>query len=150
MGAISILAMNYFIASRWENMKQVQYLTENLHALGHDIFSYVNDKRNFVPKKDLEQPAEVFKAGDDWQTRPALRAMFEKGMEGLANCDIAVLLLPAGETSHIEAGIAYGLAKKLVLIGEPPVVKTHYLIFSEWHKTIEDYIKSLRNEAVKS
>jgi hypothetical protein len=71
-------------------------------------------------------------------------------MEGIAGCDIVVLLLPAGETSHIEAGIAYGLSKRLVLIGEPPVVKTHYLIFNEWHKTIEDYIRSLRNAALKS
>jgi hypothetical protein len=76
--------------------------------------------------------------------------MFEKSMEGIAGCDIVVLLLPAGETSHIEAGIAYGLSKRLVLIGEPPVVKTHYLIFNEWHKTIEDYIRSLRNAALKS
>jgi hypothetical protein len=141
--------MNYFIASRWENMKQVQYLTENLHALGHDIFSYVDDKRNFVSKKELEQPADVFKLGDDWRTRPALKTMFEKDTEGLANCDVMILLLPAGETSHIEAGIAYGLGKKLVLIGEPPVVKTHYLIFNDWYKTIEEYITALRS-AVKS
>lgn len=137
--------MKYFIASRWENMKQVQYLTENLHSLGHDIFSYVNDQRNFVPKKALEQPPEVFTSGDDWRTRPTLRSMFDKSMEGIAACDVTVLLLPAGESSHIEAGIAYGLGKKMVLIGEPPVVKTHYLIFGEWHKTIEDYITSLRN-----
>ena len=141
--------MKYFIASRWENMKQVQYLTENLHALGHDIFSYVTDKRNFVSKKELEQPQDVFKGGDDWRTRPALKAMFDKDMEGLAGCDVMVLLLPAGETSHIEAGIAYGLSKKMILIGEPAVVKTHYLIFSEWHKTIEDYITSLRAAATK-
>lgn len=139
--------MQYFIASRWENMKQVQYLTENLHALGHDIFAYVNDKRNFVPHRELERPAEVFKPGDDWQQRSSLREMFEKSMAGIASCDIFVLLLPAGETSHIEAGIAYGLSKKLVLIGEPPIVKTHYLIFGEWHKTIETYIASLRAPA---
>lgn len=136
--------MKYFIASRWNNMKQVQYLTENLHALGHDIFSYVDDQRNFVPKKELEQPADLFKPGEDWRTRPALRAMFEKDMTGLAGCDVMVMLLPAGATSHIEAGIAYGLAKKLVLIGEPEKIKSHYLIFNEWYKTIEEYIAKLR------
>ncbi len=53
-------------------MKQVQYLTENLHSLGHDIFTYVNDRRNFVPKTELEQPASVFTPGDDWQSREPL------------------------------------------------------------------------------
>jgi nucleoside 2-deoxyribosyltransferase len=136
--------MNYFIASRWGNMKSVQFLTENLRSLGHDIFSYVNDSRNFVPKNELEQPAEVFQLGDDWRSRPALRAMYEKDMQGLAACDIMVLLLPAGETSHMEAGIAYGLSKHLVLIGEPVMVKSNYLMFHEWYKTIEDYITALR------
>lgn len=139
--------MKYFIASRWENMKQVQYLTENLHALGHEIFSYVDDRRNFVPKKELEQPTAVFQAGDDWRARPALQAMFEKDIDGLSSCDTVILLLPGGETSHIEAGIGYGLGKKLVLIGNPPVVKTHYLIFGEWHKTIEEYITALRESS---
>jgi hypothetical protein len=136
--------MNYYIASRWNNMKAVQYLTENLHALGHTIFSYVDDQRNFIPKKELERPAEIFSPGDDWRTRPALKSIFEKDMGGLADCEVMVLLLPAGETSHIEAGIAYGLSKHLVLIGQPEAVKSHYLIFNEWHKTIEDYITSLR------
>ena len=138
--------MNYFVASRWSNMKQVQYLTENLHSLGHEIFSFVDDKRNFVPRKELEQPAKTFDAGDDWQTRPVLKEMFAKDTQGIANCDVFVLLLPAGETSHIEAGIASGLSKHLVLIGQPEQVKSHYLIFNEWHKTIEAYITSIREK----
>jgi hypothetical protein len=136
--------MKYFIASRWSNMKQVQYLTENLHALGHEIFSYVDDQRNFVPQKELTQPAELFLPGDDWMQRPVLRQMFEKDMAGLAACEVMILLLPAGETSHIEAGIAYGLGKKMVLIGMPEQVKSHYLIFGAWYKTIEEYIAAIR------
>lgn len=137
--------MKYFIASRWNNMKAVQYLTENLHALGHEIFSYVSDERNFVPQKELSEPAAVFSPGDDWRERPALKKLFEKDMEGLAGCDVMVLLLPAGESSHIQAGIAFGLGKRVVLIGAPEQAKSHYLISSEWHKTIESYIEAVRN-----
>lgn len=136
--------MKYFIASRWSNMKAVQYLTENLHALGHEVFSYVGDQRNFVPQATLASPDEAFNPGDDWRERPKLRELYEKDTEGLVACDTMILLLPAGETSHIEAGIAYGLAKKLVLIGQPATAKTHYLIFDQWFKTIDEYITSLR------
>lgn len=127
-------------------MKAVQYLTENLQALGHDVFSFVPDERNFVPKTQLEHPDSTFAPGDDWRNRPVLRQLFEKEMAGLADCSIFVLLLPAGETSHIEAGLAYGLNKRLVLIGEPAAAKTHYLIFNEWYKTIEEYVATLRQK----
>lgn len=139
--------MRYFIASRWENMKQVQYLTENLHSLGHEIFSYVSDSRNFVSQKELAQPKESFAQGDNWRTRPALKGIFEHDMGGLTGCDTFILLLPAGESSHIQAGIAYALGKHTVLIGEPAQTKSHYLIFSEWHKSIEEYITALRQGA---
>jgi hypothetical protein len=133
--------MKYFIASRWSNMKQVQYLTENLRALGHEVFSYGTDDRNFVPTNALEEPEAAIV--DGWQRNPALKGIFTRNMEGLAGADVFVLLLPAGNTSHIEAGIAYGLSKKTVLIGQPEKAESHYLVFSSWYPSIEEYIKNL-------
>ena len=56
---------------------------------------------------------------------------------------LIILLLPAGKTSHIEAGIGYGLDKKMILIGEPET-EPHYLIFDKWHKTIEEFLADLK------
>lgn len=134
--------MKYFIASRWSNMKQVQYLTENLRALGHEVFSYGTDDRNFVPTNNLQEPEST--TLEHWQNDPALNTIFKRNLEGIANADIVVLLLPAGNTSHIEAGIAYGLSKKTILIGQPEKPESHYLIFSTWYPSIDEYIKGLR------
>jgi len=133
--------MKYFIASRWSNMKAVQYLTENLRALGHEVFSYGTDDRNFVPSANLQEPEAA--SIENWRTDRNLKAIFSRNMEGIANCEVFVLLLPAGNTSHIEAGIAYGLAKKTILIGQPEKPESHYLAFSDWFITVDDYIKSL-------
>ncbi len=54
-----------------------------------------------------------------------------------------IVLLPAGNSVHIEAGIAHGLGKQLILIGEPEKPETLYLIFKERHKTIEDFLKTI-------
>lgn len=50
-----------------------------------------------------------------------------------------ILLLPAGTSAHIEAGIAFGLGKKLILIGKPEKPETLYFIFDEYYGTIESF-----------
>ena len=42
-----------------------------------------------------------------------------------------LLVLPAGKSGHIEAGIAYGLGKKCYAIGEYEATDTLYNIFEE-------------------
>ena len=136
--------MHYFIASRWANMKQVQVLTENLIALGNEVFSYVPDPRNFVSKDELKDPPAFFSDKKNWRTNTELREVYEKQLEGLRQSDVFILLLPAGESSHIAAGIAFGLDKKTILIGAPEQVKTHYLIFDEYYPSLDDYLTKLK------
>lgn len=136
--------MRYFIASRWANMKQVQVLTENIAAHGNEVFSHVKDPRNFVSKEELKETPAALKDLKNWRTNSELRDIYETELEGLRESDIFILLLPAGESSHIEAGIAFGLGKKTILIGKPEAVKTHYLIFDEHYTSIDEYIATLK------
>jgi hypothetical protein len=135
-------AMKYYIASRFANMKNVQRLTENLRALGHTVFPLVSDERNFVPGKELEKPQMV--SGADWRNSKELKAIYDHDLQGLEESEIIIMLLPAGKSSHIQAGIAFGFGKKLILIGTPEVSESQYFIFDEAFPTIEDYLTSLR------
>jgi len=125
-------------------MKQVQILTENIAALGAQVFSFVKDPRNFVSREELKEIPTALKDTKNWRANPALREMYERELEGLRSSDVLILLLPAGESSHIEAGIAFGLGKKTILIGEPEQVKTHYLIFDEHYASIDQYVAKLK------
>lgn len=136
--------MRYFIASRWENMKQVQILTENLMAHGHEVFSFVKDPRNFVSKDELKEIPSALKDVKGWRGNEELRTMYEEQLEGLRQSDVFILLLPAGESSHIQAGIAFGLGQKAILIGEPKQVKTHYLIFDAHYPSIDAFVATLQ------
>ena len=135
--------MRYFIASRWANMKQVQLLTENLTALGHTVFSFVSDPRNFIAKDEIG-PSPFSKLTGEWRDNPELKAAYEHDLEGLRESDVVILLLPAGRTSHLQAGIGFGLDKKMVMIGEPEAPETHYLMFDESYPTIEKFIATLK------
>ena len=135
--------MKYFIASKWSNMKAVQLLTENLTELGHNVFAYVDDRRNFVSATELTATPEALTKKENWQKDKTLRAMYEKNLVGLEDSEAVILLLPAGKNSHLSAGIAYGLSKRSILIGEPETVEPNYLLFDERHPSIEAFIASL-------
>ena len=53
------------------------------------------------------------------------------------------MLLPAGKSCHVEAGVAYGLGKKCILIGEQKEAESLYLIFNEVYATENDFLKTL-------
>ena len=56
-----------------------------------------------------------------------------------------LLVLPAGKSGHIEAGIAYGMGKKCFAIGEYDATDSLYNIFEEIFKDKEQFTKYLRH-----
>jgi hypothetical protein len=54
------------------------------------------------------------------------------------------MLMPAGKSSHIEAGIAHGLGKTCILIGEMGPTQGLYLIFDHIYATIDDFLAQVR------
>ena len=76
---------------------------------------------------------------------PSVRTIFEHDLEGEKSSDNLLLVLPAGKSAHIEAGIAYGLGKKCYAIGEYDVTDSLYLIFDKIFKD-ENELKSFFNK----
>lgn len=79
----------------------------------------------------------------DWQQDRYVRETFEGDMEGERNSDTFVMLLPAGKSCHMEAGAAYGMGKKCILIGEQKEAETLYLIFQEIYKTVDEFLQTV-------
>lgn len=57
--------------------------------------------------------------------------LFHNDLQGETNSKNLLLILPAGNAAHIEAGIAYGLGKKCYAIGEYEHTDTLYNIFEQ-------------------
>ncbi len=55
--------------------------------------------------------------------------LFHKDLEGEKSSRNLLLVLPAGKSAHIEAGIAYGLGNKCYAIGPHEATDTLYNIF---------------------
>lgn len=135
--------MKYFIASRWRNKEKVEELTAKLRAKGETVYNFIEIEGQYMGGEDVEEEMREFEAIKDWRTNPKIKELFDRDVAHLKEADAFILLLPAGNSSHIEAGIAYGLGKKMIVIGEVEKAETHYLIFNEFYKTIDEFIDSL-------
>ncbi len=80
---------------------------------------------------------------EDFWNDPNHREHFQTDMDGLRNAETIVLLLPAGMAAHMEAGVSFGLGKKMVLIGEVEKPETLYLMFNERYPDIETFLKTI-------
>ena len=59
-----------------------------------------------------------------------VRQIFDDDLEALRGSENFVLVLPAGTSGHIEAGIAFGMGKKCYAIGVPEKTESLYYIFT--------------------
>lgn len=73
--------------------------------------------------------------------------IFNEDMNAEKNSENFLLILPAGKSGHIEAGVAYGLGKKCYTLGEYDTTDSLYNIFEKIfkdEKELENFLKSFK------
>ncbi len=148
------MTYDYFIAARYRNKTEAIRLAELIRHAGHTAYCFAESAASVAHvgtvDSDSEQSMQQFEAIPDWQTDAGVREIFETDMQALRAAEQFILLLPAGKSAHIEAGVAYGLGKQLILIGEQVETESLYLIFAESYPTIEKFITSLASDVIYS
>lgn len=135
---------DYTIISRFRNKEQCELLVKRLEEKGMSCYNFC--LKSADPNNADAYPGEqmrVLESVDNFYNNPYFKEIFEEDLEGLKNAENVILLLPAGISAHIEAGIAFGLGKHLILIGEPEKPETLYLMFEERYKNIDEFLKSI-------
>lgn len=139
---------DYFVASRWRNKEAVLELARKMREKGKAVYTFIEGDGEKYELKDVHEkytPEEFMKHFEsrDWQNDHAIREVFEVDMDALKKSESVILLLPAGKSAHIEIGVAYGLGKKCILIGEQKEAESLYCIFDEVYSTIDAFVVSL-------
>lgn len=135
---------DYTVISKYRNKNQCELLVKKLQNLGKTCFNFCEvpaDSNN--PEVNPEEQMKAFENVSDFYNDEYYQYVFKTDLDGLKNADIVIMLLPAGNSVHMEAGIAYGLGKPLILIGEPEKPESLYLIFKERYKTIEEFLQNI-------
>jgi len=135
---------DYTILAKFRNKERCEYLVKELEKSGKTCYNFCEkpaDPNN--PEAHPEEQMKNFELVENFFEDEYFREVFEADLNGLKNAEKVIVLLPAGNAVHIEAGIAYGLNKPLILIGKPEKPDTLYLIFKERYETIEDFLETI-------
>ena len=135
---------DYMVIGRVRNSENVMRLVEGIKSKGFSCYNFL-DKPAAPDSPDLpwEEQMAILESHPDFWNDPIHRHHFETDMNGQKNADTIVMLLPAGKAAHMEAGVAHGLGKKMVIIGEVENAETLYLMFEERYPDIESFLNSI-------
>jgi hypothetical protein len=134
---------DFFISGKWRNRDNVLDLAQKIREKGYTAYCFLEAVHSVGRvKDDPEQSMQEFEKLD-WKSDSYVREVFKNDMAGEKASDTLVMLLPAGKSCHIEAGVAYGLGKKCILIGEQKEAESLYQIFDQSYDSVEDFLKSI-------
>lgn len=135
---------DYFVSARWRNRPQVEELVNKLREKGKTVYSFIETNSDYPGRdRDPEVVMTEFEALPNWVNDPVVRKIYERDLEGLKESENFIVLLPVGTSGNVEIGIAFGLGKKCIAIGDMGKTETLYLLFSEMYKDIDDFISNL-------
>jgi len=106
------------IAGRTRNIPQILKVCQAIGSLGKTYYCFAENEESHK-NADFDLHDHPDRLADDYESRQldsdGIRVIFEDDLNGLKSADNFLLVLPAGNSSHIEAGIAYGLGKPCYL-----------------------------------
>lgn len=136
---------DYFIACRWRNRDNVLDLAGKLRAKGKSVYTCFDSEHSLADQeKNPEEAMQEFEATKNWESDGNIRKIFDTDIGALRDSEILILLLPAGKSAHIEAGAAFGMGKKCVLVGEQKEAESNYLIFDESYPAADEFLNNIK------
>src|SRR5882724_10113170 len=132
---------DFFVSGRWRNRDNILDLVSKIRKKGYSVYCFLEASHSTHqiandPEEDMQRFEKL-----DWRSDPYVKEVFQNDMTGEKNSDVFVMLLPAGKSCHIEAGAAYGMGKKCILIGEQKEAESLYLIFDQIYPTVEAFLE---------
>jgi len=138
---------DYFVAGKYRNKKNILDLARRLRQKGKSVYCFIESAAslNYVGKihDDGENAMQRFENVENWWNDEGVKEVFITDLEAEKASKNFILLLPAGKSVHIEAGIAYGLGKHCILVGKQETTESLYLIFDERYDTPDDFLATI-------
>ncbi|MEZ4525611.1 MAG: hypothetical protein R2941_06790 [Desulfobacterales bacterium] len=135
---------DYMVIGRFRNAENVRSLIAAIRSKGKTCYDFTAKPADpHHPDAPFAEQMKVLESHPDFLNDPVHLSHYEKDLAGLRNANAIVMLLPAGTSAHMEAGIAFGLGKKLILIGRPAKPETLYFIFNQHFKTVDDFLATV-------
>lgn len=107
--------MKIYLASSWRNSHYYNML-DRLKAIGYEVYNFRDSNSSFSWKQvDPEGAMATNKRYLENINNELCEKAFANDMGALAECDVCVMLMPCGNSAHIEAGYAVGASKPVAI-----------------------------------
>ena len=135
--------MRIYIASSWKNETVVLALSHVLRKDGFEVdcFTDASTGRFIFPIAEIQSWTEL--NAKEFLAHPMSQRAFEEDKKWLNWCDCCLLVLPAGNSAHIEAGYAKGRGKKLIVYSPEGFKKGKYDVMYGFADVITDSYKDI-------
>ena len=137
----------FFIAGKTRNKDNILKICDifDKYNISYYCFLKNDEAHNSYGDKSnsVDDNMEIFESLD--LKSDIVLNIFNEDMEAEKNSNNFLLVLPAGKSGHIEAGVAYGLGKKCFAIGEYDATDSLYNIFDKIFSNINDLDEYLKN-----
>lgn len=143
--------MNYkyefFIAGRARNKDKILELCDLFEKYHVSYYCFLkNDDTMGSYGNELQSAEEKQKEFESLGLKSeTVLHIFEEDLKNERDSRNLLLVLPAGKSGHIEAGIAYGMGRKCYAIGEFDATDSLYNIFEEIFSNEEELETFLKN-----
>jgi len=141
-----------YIASSWKNVHRTRELALILRGNGHKVYDFT-DPENFV--FEASEPGRPRESIDwlEFLEDDSTKKAYGVDKAGLDWADTVILFLPAGRSSHLEAGYGVGAGKDLFIYGDLPrgEFDVMYLMAKACyrHKDLDHMIANLSQNGVE-
>lgn len=125
---------NFFVAGRWRNLEAVKEVLDVIRASGKTAYCFIEnlyegEKVEFSMEGDIET---IMRSLESLPMNDAfVHKVFRTDITAEKESDNFILVLPAGISGHVEAGVAYSMSKKCYAVGTLEKTETLYCIFDK-------------------
>lgn len=140
---------DFFIAGRTRNKEKILKVCEIFDSLQISYYCFLkNEESHKEAGLDInESPEELMRKFESMNLESdSVQTIFNHDIEAEKNSKNLLLVLPAGKSAHIEAGIAYGMGKKCFALGEYEATDSLYLIFNKIFADEAELTDFLKND----
>lgn len=139
----------FFIAGKIRNKDNILKICDIFDKYNISYYCFLkNDGTMNSFGKEFKNEEEKMKVFEQLDLKSdVVLDIFNQDLENEKNSKNLLLVLPAGKSGHIEAGIAYGMGKKCYAIGEFDATDSLYNIFDVIFKDnneLEDFLKQYK------
>lgn len=138
----------FFLAGRARNKDNILKICDLFDKYNISYYCFLKNEEDWGYGNSNQSPDERQEEFEKLNLKSDIVLnLFHNDMKGEKDSRNFLLVLPAGKSGHIEAGIAYGLDKKCYAIGEFDATDSLYNIFDSIFSNedeLEEFIKNYK------